>query len=241
MQVAKIGSLFNNSYPIPPIHHSCKNEGGVNCNLRMRASVTLLNQPLTFSSFAKEEGWMPHHHLRSLHGSPDPLGMCRVKLCMCIFRYYIKIGVHISVTFLVQGWRQLLWLVFFRPPLRSLPWKALSRGRRRGSQQPSSFSPHRRTLSSLVTHSLFLPLNNKSGSLTNSPTTEAFFCHHLISWRCDLNVSIHTGSRMASRVAVARLAALRRIASPALSSKRAIDTSFYSRYSLQGLAEQNWQ
>jgi len=55
-----------------------------------------------------------------------------------------------------------------------------------------------------------------------------------------LNVRIHTGSRMASRVAVARLAALRRIASPALSSKRAIDTSFHSRYSLQGLAEQNW-
>ena len=237
MQAAKIGSLFNNSYPIPPIHHNCKNEGGVNCNLEIACKChSAFNRQLTFSSFAKKEGWMPHHHLRS----PPWHVPCKA-MYVHIQILYKNRFTYFSDFFRLEmtsfwGW-VFLGLVYVRCPER--PWVV------GGGEEASSLlilsSPHRRTLSLLVTHSLFLPLNNKAGSLTNSPTTEAFFCHHLISQRCDLNVRIHTGSRMASRVAVARLAALRRIASPALSSKRAIDTSFQSRYSLQGLAEQNWQ
>ena len=204
----------------------------------MRARVALLNKLLTFSSFAKEV-WMPHHHLRSppWQSLPTRHVPCNgVKL----WNVHNQILFKNRCTYFGQGWRQ-FGASFFRPRLRSLSWKASSRGRRRGSQQPSSFGPHRRTPLSLVTHCLFFPSTISQAASPILPPPKHFFCHYFISWRCVLNVGIHTGSRMASRVAVARLAALRRIASPALSSKHAIDTSFHSRYSLQGLAEQNWQ
>ena len=157
---------------------------------------------------------------------------------MCIIRYYLKIGVHISVRDDVSLGLVFLGLVYVRCP---------ERPRVVGGGEEASSLPHSVPTaglfchSSLVTHSLFFPSTISQAASPILPPLKHFFCHCLISWRCVLNVGIHTGSRMASRVAVARLAALRRIASPALSSKHAIDTSFHSRYSLQGLAEQNWQ
>ena len=174
----------------------------------MRARVALLNKLLTFSSFAKEV-WMPHHHLRSppWQSLPTRHVPCNgVKL----WNVHNQILFKNRCTYFGQGWRQ-FGASFFRPRLRSLSWKASSRGRRRGSQQPSSFGPHRRTLLSLVTrHSFsFLPLNNKSGSLTNSPTTEAFFLplSHLLEVRFErrhthrFKDGIKSGGRQISRVA----------------------------------------
>lgn len=143
--------------PFPQFITIVRTKEGLTAILRLRASVILL----------LINNWHSHHLRRRRVGchiiiSEVLHGMCRVKLCMCIFRYYIKIGLHISVIFFrsgmtsVWGWL-FLGFVCVRCPER--PWVV------GGGEEASSLLIQSPPQDSFITrHSFsFLPLNNKSG------------------------------------------------------------------------------